>query len=399
MDGQWKQLLLTLSKHLEEKNIKHLVLLQGIPARDAELISNNSLKLLQYLEQSNKIHPENPDALLKMLSSIERNDLKKYVKTFMTNRGISTDVADTGMKVHHPDYIIKGSPCGICLIISNEVFPPKNGRNFNRYGTLVDEKSLEDTFNWLGFAVDLRKNCTRDQILQALKDVASKDHRMYTAFVCCILTHGDKGEVYGTDWKPVQLVEIKKLFEEGICKSLSGKPKIYFIQACRGDGQDFGFLKPPVESSDQTSQPSDEQDVGQNFDDFHTEAEADVKANAVRDPAAHRKAVCRTNFYFVFPSAQGHKAILDKTKGSWLISSICSVLQQEAQTLNLRDMMVKVNDKISDMESNLRGRYKAIPEIEDNLDFENVYFMPSMSYRKYCISEGEVLPRDNGANE
>ena len=95
----------------------------------------------------------------------------------------------------------------------------------------------------------------------------------------------------------------------------------------------------------------------------------------------------------------GHKAILDKTKGSWLISSICSVLQQEAQTLNLRDMMVKVNDKISDMESNLRGRYKAIPEIEDNLDFENVYFMPSMSYRKYCISEGEVLPRDNGANE
>ena len=58
------------------------------PARDAELISNNSLKLLQYLEQSNKIHPENPDALLKMLSSIERNDLKKYVKTFMTNRGM-----------------------------------------------------------------------------------------------------------------------------------------------------------------------------------------------------------------------------------------------------------------------------------------------------------------------
>ena len=177
----------------------------------------------------------------------------------------------TGLKDSPSRYTIersKGSPCGICVIISNETFASKKHKK--RKGTLADEKSLKDTFEWLGFEVQLEQNCTADQIYQKLKAIADKNHGNYTAFVCCILTHGGESELIGTDSKPMERAKIARLFGENSCEGLAGKPKIFLFQACRGSDLDYGFLKSPTESSEQTYHPHDEQDVGQSFDDSPT---------------------------------------------------------------------------------------------------------------------------------
>lgn len=51
--------------------------------------------------------------------------------------------------------------------------------------------------------------------------------------IVCVLSHGNKGSVYGIDSKPVRIEDV----ENAICvDGLAGIPKILIIQACQGDG-------------------------------------------------------------------------------------------------------------------------------------------------------------------
>ena len=51
----------------------------------------------------------------------------------------------------------------------------------------------------------------------------------------CILSHGAKGSVHGTDLQEVKIEEeICHKFDGSICPKLLGKPKIFIIQACQG---------------------------------------------------------------------------------------------------------------------------------------------------------------------
>ena len=54
--------------------------------------------------------------------------------------------------------------------------------------------------------------------------------RQSDCFVCTILTHGENGKVYGSDDKPVEVKKLLDPFKGNNCKSLVGKPKIFFIQ-------------------------------------------------------------------------------------------------------------------------------------------------------------------------
>ena len=64
------------------------------------------------------------------------------------------------------------------------------------------------------------------------KEVSQMDHSEYDCFVCCIMSHGELGAVHGTDGESVEIQEILALFKSVSCKSLNGKPKLFFIQVC-----------------------------------------------------------------------------------------------------------------------------------------------------------------------
>ena len=48
------------------------------------------------------------------------------------------------------------------------------------------------------------------------------------------MSHGDTGYISGTDEEKVHLKDIQAEFEGDKCPKLQGKPKLFFIQACRG---------------------------------------------------------------------------------------------------------------------------------------------------------------------
>uniref|UniRef100_A0A3P9BXV5 Caspase 8 n=1 Tax=Maylandia zebra TaxID=106582 RepID=A0A3P9BXV5_9CICH len=53
--------------------------------------------------------------------------------------------------------------------------------------------------------------------------------------VVFVLSHGEKGCVFGTDGEKVLLKELTDPFTSGRAPTLTGKPKLFFIQACQGD--------------------------------------------------------------------------------------------------------------------------------------------------------------------
>ncbi|XP_042300244.1 caspase-2-like [Sceloporus undulatus] len=59
-------------------------------------------------------------------------------------------------------------------------------------------------------------------------------HRDVDSCIVSLLSHGIEGGIYGIDGKLLQLQEIFRLFDNANCPSLQNKPKMFFIQACRG---------------------------------------------------------------------------------------------------------------------------------------------------------------------
>ena len=76
-----------------------------------------------------------------------------------------------------------------------------------------------------------------------LDRIRQYDHQQYDAFVCCILTHGQMGHVFGSDSVPIPIQELTGLFTGIKCRSLAGKPKLFFIQACQGKVRQEGVKR------------------------------------------------------------------------------------------------------------------------------------------------------------
>jgi hypothetical protein len=94
---------------------------------------------------------------------------------------------------------------------------------------------LKRVFTKLHFLVEQHDDLTDVDIQRLLVDKAHNvDHREYDCFVCCILSHGGLGLVYGTNGKPVKIKDLTTSLTPSRCPTLANKPKLFFIQACQG---------------------------------------------------------------------------------------------------------------------------------------------------------------------
>ena len=90
------------------------------------------------------------------------------------------------------------------------------------------------TFQKLDFDVISYENCTDTGMVQIMQRMVFEDHTNYDCFVCCILTHGVQGALYGTDGITVPIRDVTGPLGTQGCPSLAGKPKLFFMQACQG---------------------------------------------------------------------------------------------------------------------------------------------------------------------
>ncbi|XP_037028963.1 caspase-1-like [Bradysia coprophila] len=140
--------------------------------------------------------------------------------------------------LHSSDYSMNHEKRGLAIIFNHFKFDSQKYKNSQRYGTKKDRERLEKTFELLDFDVQVHNDRNRLEITKILQDAAAIDHRNNDCIVVVVLSHGNKGRLEALDGT----YDVDELLEPILnSQSLIGKPKLFFIQACRGVKGDPGF--------------------------------------------------------------------------------------------------------------------------------------------------------------
>ncbi|XP_060774942.1 caspase-8 isoform X2 [Neoarius graeffei] len=229
-------------------------------------------------------------------------------------------------------YPVTQRPLGHCLIINNFAFQ-KTSMLLNRNGTDTDKDALTEVFKRMHFTVQERRDLSSTDMLNTVMEFSKKDHSKMDAFVCCVLSHGEKGTVFGTDGKHVQIRDLTQPFAH--CTTLTGKPKLFFIQACQGGEMQLGVWR-----QDGTEEEEYEHDA---------------------EKADFRSVPIEADFLIGMATVESYKSFRHTRTGSIFIQELCKHLQIGCPIKeDILAILTKVNRSVSD--KIIFSKFKQMPE-------------------------------------
>lgn len=215
-------------------------------------------------------------------------------------------------RINSLDYNMNHKNRGHCLIFDIEQFLPSK-RLPKRNGSQVDSDGLYNIFRSMSFEVKVLKNLSAKEIRYTLEHYSKLDHSDNDCFACCILTHGEHGQLWGNDTKfPIEM--LFNFFLGNNCLSLVGKPKLFFVQACQGERLDHGV-----------------QVIGT---DSH-------------DSATYFKIPTHADFLIAYSTLPGFYSWRNTQDGSWFMQAVIRVLNEFHNQLDLLTMLTIVNHRVS----------------------------------------------------
>ncbi|KAK9512514.1 hypothetical protein O3M35_000917 [Rhynocoris fuscipes] len=212
---------------------------------------------------------------------------------------------------------------GMAVILNHRKFRNENLRE--RIGTDVDRDKLADCLKRLGFEVIIKENLTYKDLKEQIIQIAEMDHSKNDCLLIVILSHGrDYGDIEAYDRK-YNINDITGELTSNACPSLAGKPKIFFIQACRG----------------------------YKFEDGTEMVDGSQCSNVYKVPLA-------ADFLIMYSTVQGNVSFINKLNGSWFIQEVVAELNKNAYKEDLVTLLTFANRRIAlDHESNcenLKGK-------------------------------------------
>ncbi|XP_067367742.1 caspase-2 isoform X2 [Channa argus] len=275
-------------------------------------------------------------------------------------------------------YKMSSSPRGFALVISNVTFDPCSAPDLDpRKGGEVDDEVLRKVLTELDYLVTVHRDLTAQGMKTCIESFSRQpDHRTMDSSVVCLLSHGVEGAVYGTDGQLLQLDWVFEAFDNAHCPLLQNKPKMFFIQACRGEEMDCGVEQ--IDGPARTSSPSCEQhDAGR-------EGPGDGESRHRTDMGRPRiKLPQRSDMICGFASLKGQRictaAMRNTKRGSWFIQDLNAALRLHARDTHVADLLVQVNRHIKEREGYAPGtahhRCKEMSEFTSSL-CKDLYLFP-----------------------
>ncbi|KAM7421029.1 hypothetical protein PAMA_015290 [Pampus argenteus] len=271
-------------------------------------------------------------------------------------------------------YRMNSSPRGFALVISNVKFDPCAAPDLDpRKGGEVDDEVLRKVFTELDYLVTVHRDLTAQGMRACIENFCRRpDHRTVDSCVVCLLSHGVEGAIYGTDGQLLQLDWVFEAFDNAHCPLLQNKPKMFFIQACRGEEMDCGVEQ--IDGPARTCSPSCEQrDAGR-------EGQGDADSRQRGDIGRPRiKLPQRSDMICGFASLKGTAAMRNTKRGSWFIQELNTALRLHARDAHLADILVQVNGRIKEREGYAPGtahhRCKEMSEFTSSL-CKDLYLFP-----------------------
>ena len=204
-----------------------------------------------------------------------------------------------------------------------------NNTNFKHEEDLPGDKDEQDLFKLffsLRFEVKIHQNLTANEMVHKVESYSKFQHK--GAFFLIILSYGtmvDEQEVIiGTDGKTVTMNDIESFFHATKCLTLQEVPKIFLIDACRGNQQERVASE---SKSDDTSRL------------FHK--------NARPNPPHKRAAKLDTSdFLLVYAATRGHVAVGHKNQGSVMTQTFIKVTNEAAKNKTITDIIQEVKIRV-----------------------------------------------------
>ncbi|XP_070247661.1 caspase-14-like [Myotis yumanensis] len=186
----------------------------------------------------------------------------------------------------------------------------------------------------------------KKELLEKLTSFRDGLNEIKDEISCCLVTlmsHGEKGYLKIRDDERVSLEEIFEMFNNKNCPALKEKPKIFIIQACRGERRDSG-----VETDDE---PMDLDDISEK-----------------------KRLPTFSDYFIIYPTQADHVALRHPRTGSVMIEAMTEIFQQHGNKFHIVDFFTKVNNKVVHTEFFLREEPIKVSLVMESTLTRFVYF-------------------------
>ncbi|XP_065842396.1 caspase-3-like [Oscarella lobularis] len=277
------------------------------------------------LDKLSKRGPQAFDVFIKVLREADAFATKKLTS------GNFDDECDGG-----DDETYKPISKGKAVIIVNREF----GLSLTtRIGAERDVKTLQNLFEFLNFDVVTYENVNESRMRNVINRFAQDDHSKIDCVAMAISSHGRDEEIYSSDESLVPVSQITSPFRYN--PTLLGKPKLFFIQACRGERQDKGIDVPD----------------GKRVSDTRLTIPTD------------------SDFLLAFATTPGYASFRNSLFGSWFVQALDSTFRARAHEDHLLDLLTRVNRKVAIEFKSNPGQRKQMPAIVSMLT-KKLYLLP-----------------------
>ena len=383
----YRELLKTVADDLTRSNVNEMKFLLDVPDGIAEKLCDGQ-DLLTHLEGSGKLSENNFNDLKDLLSDVYRKDLIKKIEDFSVNEG--RPIPSVALNRDPASCYPMQRPYGFALVINNQKFTGTTSEGYilpERRGSPVDLENLVDLWAKLGFIVEKHENLKAHQICTAVDKMVQKIQKNQSScFVCCIMTHGTMGTIYGSDGNFVNIKHITDSFKESSCPELAGKPKLFFIQACRGRQRltgrapftgSTGSSNSATSATETTSATAHQQPAASTQDpspqlDQTSRLDSDAtpsERTAVTDEDQydrlndsefrHNADPNEAHFLLGYSTAPGYVSMRSIDHGTWYVNAMVKIFSQYYMSEDIMQMMVRVNGLVNEAYSS-QG-YKQCP--------------------------------------
>ncbi|XP_074025443.1 death related ced-3/Nedd2-like caspase isoform X2 [Leptinotarsa decemlineata] len=227
-------------------------------------------------------------------------------------------------------YYVNPNNPGLVLIINQENFyteidpqykellpPDTTDKLESRLGTEKDRDNLEKIFRKYGFKVIVVNDLTHIEMVEKIREVVKLVTDESSLFIC-ILSHGDKGIVYGSNSCRVKVNRIQDIMYKFNKANLTDKPKVLILQSCQG----------------QQCQKIEEE-VEELTDDDDLSLTTDGASAPFRD---------MLTFWATIP---GYAAIRNKRTGSWFIQALCKKMEEIGNRHHFADICTRIAQEVT----------------------------------------------------
>ncbi|XP_064463504.1 uncharacterized protein LOC135374478 isoform X3 [Ornithodoros turicata] len=240
---------------------------------------------------------------------------------------------------------------GKCFIFNFSKFD--NGDE--RKGTEKDKQRIMKLFREkLGFSVDVYDNLTKETMLKTLKKLGAEDYSGSRCLCVFVLSHGKDDAIRCSDDQAVQLSEVYAVFDPTFCKGLTDKPKLFFIEACRGVKKDTGVqYDGPVDT---------------------------VLWSFTRTLPRF------ADVFVLYATCPGVVSYRNEREGTYFVQTLCEVLESNHHVMDFMTMMTIVNFYVAEQDIRVFSAEveKQMPNISSTLRKSLLFAAPDAGEQCVC---------------